>query len=168
MPSKAPVLFPMVLLLSTLTLQAQAPAGKPIDPFSGDSDARPPVTKADIQIVQRAKKLLGSPSKWNRADTRICPKEATTFSLYCALERATDEVGGNFEHRGAAMQEARFVIGEITAKRDYQHRLMDYNNDPTTTFADIQRVFRVLEDRITKRLKELRSYRGRIGAGVEK
>ena len=44
------------------------------------------------------------------------------------------------------------MIEEITAKRDYQHRLMDYNNDPTTTFADIHRVFRLLENRITERL----------------
>jgi len=31
---------------------------------------------------------------------------------------------------------------------------MAYNNDPTTTFADIQKVFRLLEDRIAKRLRE--------------
>jgi hypothetical protein len=49
---------------------------------------------------------------------------------------------------------ARFVIDEITAKRDYQHRLMDYNNDATTTFADIQKVFRLLEAHIKNRLKE--------------
>jgi hypothetical protein len=154
MISKRCALFPAVLLISSLTLRAQAPTNQTIDPFSGDSNARPPVTKTDIQIVQRARAILSSPSKWNRADTRICTKGATTFSLYCALEKATDEVSGNFEHRGAAMQEARFLIDEITANRNYQHRLMDYNNDPTTTFADIQKVFRLLEERITKRLKE--------------
>jgi len=36
-----------------------------------------------------------------------------TFSLYCALEKAINEVSGKFEHRGAAMQEARFVIDDI-------------------------------------------------------
>jgi hypothetical protein len=30
--------------------------------------------------------------------------------MYCALEKAPDEISGNFAHRGAAMQEARFVI----------------------------------------------------------
>jgi hypothetical protein len=34
----------------------------------------------------------------------------------------------------------------------YNHRLMDYNNDPSTTFADIQNVLRLMEDRIAKRL----------------
>lgn len=138
----------VALLLWPLSLHAQSNAAK------DDSEVRPPVTRADIQIVKRAKKILDSPSKWNRADTRVCPKDAKTFSLYCALERATDEVSGNFEHRGAAMQEARFLIDDLTAKRDYQHRLMDYNNDPTTTFADIQKVFQLLEGRIHKRLKE--------------
>ena len=64
-------------------------------------------------------------------------------------------MSGNFEHRGAAMQEARFVIDEFATNRNnYQHRLMDYNNDPATTFADIQKVFRLLEGRIAKRLAE--------------
>lgn len=70
-----------------------------------DSEARPPVTKSDLKIVKRARAILNSPSKWNRADTRVCPVGAKTFSLYCALEKATNEVSGNFEHRGAAMQE---------------------------------------------------------------
>ena len=52
------------------------------------------------------------------------------------------------------MQEARFVIDEIAPNRNYEHRLMGYNNDPATTFADIQRVFRLMEARIAKRLTE--------------
>jgi hypothetical protein len=113
------------------------------------------VTQADVQIVQRARGILSSQSRWNRADTRKCPVDAKTFSLYCALEKATDEVSGKFEHRGAAMQEARFVVDEIAPNRkNYNHRLMDYNNDPTTTFADIQKFFRLLEERVTRRLRE--------------
>jgi hypothetical protein len=71
------------------------------------------------------------------------------------LEKATNEVSGNFKHRGAAMQEARFVIDEIAPKaKNYDHRLMGYNNDATTTFADIQKVFELLEERVAKRLTE--------------
>jgi hypothetical protein len=117
------------------------------------SNVRPPITKADLQIVKRAREILDSPSKWNRADNRVCPAEARTFSLYCALQMATTEVGGKAEHRGAALQEARFVIDEIAADRNYEHRLMNYNNDPTTTFADIQEVLRITESLITLRLK---------------
>jgi hypothetical protein len=120
-----------------------------------DPEAHPPVTKADLKIVQRAREILSDPSKWNRADTRDCPDDAKTFSLYCSLEKATREVTGDFQHRGAAMQEARFVIDDIAPNRQkYHHRLMDYNNDPSTTFRDIQKVFRLMENRITKRLRE--------------
>jgi hypothetical protein len=118
-----------------------------------DSNARPPVSKTDIEIVKRAAQILNSPEKWNRADNRVCPAEAKTFSIYCALEKATDEVSRNFQHRGAAMQEARFVIEEIAPNAQrYNHRLMDYNNDPTTTFADIQGVFWLLQKHIAMRL----------------
>ena len=127
--------------------------------FQGDShddpEAHPPVTNADLTIVQRARQILKDPSKWNRADTRDCPEEATTFSLYCALEKATKEVTGTFQHRGAAMQEARFVIDEIAPNRKkHEHRLMDYNNDPSTTFADIQKMFELMQRHITERLKK--------------
>ena len=118
-----------------------------------DSNARPPVNQTDLAIVKRANEILNSPSKWNRADNRVCPEKAKTFSLYCALEEATKEKSGQFEHRGAAMQEARFVIDEIAPNAShYEHRLMNYNNDPSTTFADVERFFRLLEDRIAKRL----------------
>jgi hypothetical protein len=123
---------------------------------SDNPDARPPVTREDLRIVQRAKQILNTPEKWNRADNRVCPADAKTFSLYCALEKATDEISGNFKHRGAAMQEARFVIEDLVPdwEKKYNHRLMDFNNDSKTTFADIQRVFGLLEERIAKRLKE--------------
>ena len=118
-----------------------------------DSQVKPPVSKADIEIVKRAREILSSPAKWNRADTRECPAEEKTFSLYCALEKATEDVSAHFEHRGAAMQEARFAIDDIAPNRNYEHRLMGYNNDLTTTFADIQKVFALLETRIAARLR---------------
>jgi hypothetical protein len=142
-------LFFAVLLLP-LAANAQ---GTPPKSAVDDSKVRPRVTKADLQIVKRAREILDSPSKWNRADNRECPTGAKTSSLYCALEMATIEVGGKAVHRGAALQETRFVIDEIAADRKYEHRLMNYNNDPTTTFADIQEVLRITESLITLRLK---------------
>ncbi len=155
MNGKALVAFSSALLLFAAALRAQTPSRKAADASLPASEARPPVTQADVRIVQRAGQILNSPAKWNRADNRVCPAQATTFSLYCALEKATGEVSGHFEHRGAAMQEARFVIEDIVPNwKEYNHRLMDYNNDPRTTFADIQKVFRLLEARITKRLRD--------------
>jgi hypothetical protein len=141
----------VVILLLPLSVRAQGAATK--SAAVDDSNARPPVTKADLEIVMRARAILDSPAKWNRADNRVCPAGAKTFSLYCAFEMATIEVGGKAEHRGAALQEARFVIDEIAADRNYEHRLMGYNNDPTTTFHDIQEVFSIVERLITLRLK---------------
>jgi len=121
-------------------------------PVADDPDARPPVTRTDLEIVRNARAIIASPARWNRADDRQCPPAAKTFSIYCALEKATLDVGLKFEHRGAALQEVRFVIDEISADRDYEHRLMDYNNDPRTSFADMQRVFRIAEELIQLRL----------------
>ena len=140
----------VVVLLSPIYASAQET--KP-QSNSDDSNVRPAVTKTDLQIVKRAREILNSESNWNRADNRICPAEAKTVSLYCALEMATVEVGGKAEHRGAALQEARFVIDEIARDRNYEHRLMNYNNDRTTTFSDIQEVLRITESLISLRLK---------------
>ncbi len=60
----------------SLSAQGTAPQSAAVD----DSNARPPVTKADLQIVNRAREILDSPSKWNRADNRECPAGAKTFS----------------------------------------------------------------------------------------
>jgi hypothetical protein len=140
----------VAVLLSPIYASAQ---GTKPQSNSDDSNVRPAVTKTDLQIVKRARQILNSESKWNRADSRICPAEAKTVSLYCALEMATVEVGGKAEHRGAALQEARFVIDEIARDRNYEHRLMNYNNDRTTTFSDIQEVLRITESLISLRLK---------------
>lgn len=45
------------------------------------------------------------------------------------------------------MYEARQLIGAITTKK-YAARLVDYNNDPDTTFADLRKFFALLEGRV--------------------
>jgi hypothetical protein len=137
----------VLLLLFAVAMQGVAAQSE------DNSRSRPPVSKSDIEIVERARQILSSPEKWNRADNRICPDSETEFSLYCALEKATQDVTADFAHRGAAMQEARFVIDDDLAPRNkYKHRLMNYNNDPKTTFVDVQRFFDLLQARIERRL----------------
>ena len=137
----------VLISFSAVTAGAQKPVGG-----EDDSNVKPPVTAADVQIVERAKAILDSPAKWNRKDTRVCPAGAKTVSMYCALEQATSEITGDFKHRGAAMQEARFVIDAVVPHNHYEHRLKDYNNDPRTTFADMQHVFDLLKARIQREL----------------
>jgi hypothetical protein len=144
------VLLRGAIFMFAAALPIHCIAAQAVQSGGDNPDAKPPLTKVDVRIMQRAREILDSPSRWNRADTRICPAGVKTFSIYCALEKATEEVTGKFQHRGAAMQEARLVIDEIAPNRkNYNHRLMGYNNDPATTFADLQKFFRLLEDRMT-------------------
>jgi len=140
----------LLLLFTSAIVNGQTTPSKPgVD----DSNVRPRVTDVDLKILKRAREILDSPSKWNQKDDRKCPKTATTFSLYCALEVATNEITGKTDHRGAALQEVRFVVDEIVIGRNYDHRLMDYNNDRTTVFSDIQEVLGIAERLIALRLK---------------
>jgi hypothetical protein len=150
-----------LMLCCTHHLDAQTNAGKSAKE-SKDQDARPPVTKVDLEIAKRARALLRSESSWDRADrphinddpTTNCQPNAKQMSLYCTLEQATVQVSGKFDHRGAVMQEARFVIEEVEPDWDKKchHLLVDYNNDPHTTFQDIQKVLQSIEGRIAGRL----------------
>jgi hypothetical protein len=95
----------------------------------------------DRQIVQRAVVILSSESVWNRADTRACAATDTKWSIYCAMQRATVEVTGAFHHRRPALQLVRTIVEERSVGRPYTHRLMDYNNDPSTRLEDVRTLF---------------------------
>jgi len=113
-----------------------------------------PVTKDDLAILVRANEILKSPAVWNRHDTRECHPNDTTWSLFCALEKASREVLKEYRHREVALQEVRFAIEDVTDGREFNHRMMDYNNLPSTEFADIKRVLTIATHRVRVRLKE--------------
>jgi hypothetical protein len=93
--------------------------------------------ETDAEILNRARELLADEQHWDRADDRDCAPDATTFSLYCALHRASLEIAGGFHHRRPALQRVRALVEARTAGRRYEHRLRDYNNDPTIRLADL-------------------------------
>jgi len=95
----------------------------------------------DRRIIQRAAAILHADSVWNRADDRKCPASAHTWSIYCAVQKATIEVSGAFHHRRPAAELVRVVVEERTKDKSYEHRLMDYNNDRSTTLADVRSLF---------------------------
>jgi hypothetical protein len=95
----------------------------------------------DREIVTRADALLSSDAVWNRADNRKCAANAKTWSIYCALEHATREVTGGFHHRRPALEIVRVIVDERTKDRNYDHRLMDYNNDASTHLDDVRTLF---------------------------
>lgn len=55
-------------------------------------------------------------------------------------------------HRRAAMQVVRFVIEKYEKDRVKDHRLMDWNNHPTTTFKEVKKVLRESRKKIKHQL----------------
>jgi hypothetical protein len=53
-----------------------------------------------------------------------------------------------------ALQEVRFAVEEATRGRELNHRLMDFNNLPETTLADIRHVLAQATARVRARLSE--------------
>lgn len=100
------------------------------------ADRERPVDQIDIAVLERALELLSSESIWNRQDDRNCADDGELLSIFCALQRASHDVTGEYQHRRTALQEVRFVIAERSQGREYAHRMQDYNNDPDTSFAD--------------------------------
>src|SRR5262245_53332415 len=111
-----------------------------------------PVTAADLRILQRADEILSEPSKWDRHDDRVCSPEDRTWSLYCALQKACIEVLGEYQHRRVALQEVRFAVEEATKGMELEHRLMDFNNLPSTRFEDVKKVLATAMERVKARL----------------
>ncbi len=119
-----------------------------------------PVTILDLQTLERASALLDSESAWNRNDDRQCADDEAMNkrSLFCALQRASADVYGSHDpykitdHRRVALQEVRFAVEEATRGRELNHRLMDFNNLPETTFADIKHVLAQATARVRARL----------------
>ena len=69
------------------------------------------------------------------SDTRAC----------VALPSCHDDKMGQ-----AATREVRRVIEELNPGRKFQHRLMDYNNLPSTTFEDIKKVLHLARQRVVE------------------
>ena len=109
--------------------------------FQIDLKQEVPPNDLDRQIIQRAAALIASDAVWNRADNRRCPAGATKWSIYCAEQQATIEVTGGFHHRRPALELVREIVEARSKDKNYAHRLMDYNNDPSTHLADVKSLF---------------------------
>jgi hypothetical protein len=113
--------------------------------FELDGVHEVPPNGLDAKIIEHAAEILSSSAAWNRADNRKCPPGATTYSIYCAAEKAVADLTGGtglIDHRRPALEVIRGVVDDRSKGRNYNHRLMDYNNDPTTTLSDAQSLFR--------------------------
>jgi hypothetical protein len=125
------------------------------DRWTFDLDARRqrPPTNDDVRILMRAREMLASDAVWNKEDNRQCPPGQAKISLFCSLQLSTTEVSGGVHYRQPALQAAREVLNEVGVGRFKLHRIMDYNNHPDTTLAEIHALIDKAKSRIEARLK---------------
>ena len=110
-----------------------------------DEGVEAPPSQTDLDIFLTARDLLSDEALWDREDDRNCENDPSLISLYCALARATAGAMGRYQHRQPAMQAVRRVIAAEWPERVVDHRLMNFNNDPRTTLADVHRLFELAE-----------------------
>jgi hypothetical protein len=110
-----------------------------------------PVDDKDSQILAKAREILSGPSVWNRHDDRVCgdSRAKQSWSLYCALYRASLDVTGVFLPGRPVMQEMRVAMVEVAdPSLRFQRGLLDFNNLESTTYADVVKVFDLAEQRL--------------------
>lgn len=116
---------------------------------------RPEPNETDLRVLKEAYQLLDTPDSWNNEDDRKCEDDFSVerWSLYCVLKRASIDVTGDFNHRGASLNIVRQQISDQNPERKYQHQLMDFNNEETfqeirnTLNSSIMRMEQLLKDR---------------------
>jgi hypothetical protein len=108
----------------------------------------------DLQIIQLADSILSDATSWSKQDDRQCEDDiaAGKFSLFCALFKASIDVTGEYLHRRAGMQVVRFTLEKYEQGRVKDHRLMDWNNHPDTTFDEVKQVLKESIKTVSKEL----------------
>jgi hypothetical protein len=109
--------------------------------FQIETAQQVPPNGLDRELLQHAAAIITADAVWNRADNRKCAPAATTWSIYCAEERASIDVTGGFHHRRPALELVRQIVDERSQGKKYPHRLMGYNNDPSTRLEDVRSLF---------------------------
>ena len=137
--------FQALMFLLLLVVPGVA-ADSPLRSAAMAAGEQPKLTRVDLKILRKANEILADESKWNRKCEREYKKEDKTWSLYTALQKASLEVTGNHVHRQPALEEVRKSI-QARGKK-YQHRLMDFNNDPATRFIDVKNVLATTIERV--------------------
>lgn len=118
-----------------------------------NADRQVPPTTSDIAIITRAIALLPKESVWNKNDNRQCTAGQAKISMFCALTQATTEISGGVHYRQPAAQAVREALNAVDAKRIKTHRIMDFNNHPDTTLAEIHAVLNTARSKLQSDIK---------------
>jgi hypothetical protein len=113
-----------------------------------DKQVRP--TSQDVAIIDRAIALLPNVDVWNKNDNRQCPPNQQKLSMFCALMQATTEISGGIHYRQPALQAVREVVNTVDQSRVKTHRIMDYNNHPSTTLQEIHSLLKSAQELVKK------------------
>lgn len=108
----------------------------------------PRATEDDIAILRAALADFGKMTQWNRQEAQSCSgnNQANT-GLFCLLYAAVEARMGRYHHRQPALELVRSVIFERWRDRITSHQLVDFNNHPATTMADVRTVLQMALDR---------------------
>ncbi|SIN71985.1 DUF6197 family protein [Algoriphagus halophilus] len=123
--------------------------------FSQSEDRNLTFDSLDFKIIQQASLILQDSSVWNKNDDRECEDdiENKSYSLFCALFKASMDVTGEYVHRRAGMQQVRFTLEKYEDGRVTAHRLMDWNNHSNTTFEEVKMVLEEALEVVQTQLK---------------
>jgi hypothetical protein len=132
--------------------------------FEYDRSRETPLRASHLTILRRARALLKDSTRWNRQDTRDsirpnnCVPPRDRRSLFCALHDASVEVLGDFY--GGPFMDPVFE-GVYLLWGEARHPLQAFNNDASTTLADIHAVldFAVRHVEESRRLQARRARR---------
>jgi len=98
-----------------------------------------PATTNDVAILESALKRISSLQGWDRNADQDCRNDdQERTSLFCVLWAAVESQMGRYHHAQPAMDLVRSVIAERWRDRLSGHMLMDFNNHPSTTAADMR------------------------------
>jgi len=109
------------------------------------------VSQTDLKILLKTKELLDGGRAWRKGWESGC-SDVKKYNLYCALEKASITVMGEYVHRQAALQEVRFAIDDDYRARWSKHRLVDFNSHSDTAFKDVQAVLARALERVEGKL----------------
>ncbi|HWP38284.1 MAG TPA: hypothetical protein VNL18_12105 [Gemmatimonadales bacterium] len=117
----------------------------------------PPASEDDIRILRGALAGLDGIVNWNREEAQNCPSvDRATTGLFCLLYGAVERQMGRYHHRQPALELVRAVIGERWRDRITSHQIVDFNNHPATTIADLRTVLQEALDRATAQARSPR------------
>lgn len=110
----------------------------------------PSANEDDILILRSALSGVDRIARWNRQESQSCLGQVqTNTGFFCLLYSAVESQMGRYHHRQPALELVRAIIAERWRDRITSHPLVDFNNHPATTIADLRTVLQVALEQAT-------------------